>query len=119
MDRTNIDTTLSVERNGLMLLFDHYKDLGILGGGIIVDNNIIAFSLGSQINSDIFDICIEKALPNYEDGYAVINCEFAKRLDYKYINREDDMGLGGLRKAKLSYHPCFMIKKYYCYPKTK
>ena len=117
--REDINATLKVEQKGLMLLFDHYKDLGIIGGGIVVDNNIVAFSLGSQINPDMFDIFIEKALPNYVDAYAVINCEFAKRLNYKYINREDDMGIDGLKKAKLSYHPCMMLKKYYCYPKTK
>lgn len=115
--RENTISTLETERKGLVLLFDYYKELNIQGGGIVVDNNIVAFSVGSEINPDMFDVCIEKALPEYAEAYAVINREFAKNLNYTYINREDDMGIEGLRKAKLSYHPAFFIKKYYCYPK--
>lgn len=115
--RDDANNTLEIERKGIELLFDHYKELNIMGGGIVIDNNIVAFSLGSEINPDMFDVCIEKALPEYAEAYAVINREFARNLDYTYINREDDMGIEGLRKAKLSYHPEFLIKKYYCYPK--
>lgn len=111
------DLTLAIERNGINLLLDNYKKLNIKGGCIVINDNVVAFSLGSEINSQVFDICIEKALSEYAEAYAVINREFAKVLDYKYINREDDMGIDGLRKAKLSYHPEFLVKKYYCYPK--
>ena len=117
--RDDANNTLEIERKGIELLFDHYKELNIIGGGIVVDNNIVAFSLGSEINPEMFDVCIEKALPEYAEAYAVINREFAKNLDYTYINREDDMGIEGLRKAKLSYHPEFFVKKYYCYPKEE
>lgn len=117
--REDTNNTLETERKGVELLFDHYKELNIDGGGIVVDNNIVAFSLGSEINPEMFDVCIEKALPEYAEAYAVINREFANSVDYKYINREDDMGIDGLRKAKLSYHPEFFVKKYYCYPKEK
>ena len=72
------------------------------GGAVYVDGVMVAFTLGSPINSEIFDIHIEKALPQYAEAYTVINNEFAKILgDYKFINREDDMGLEGLRKAKI------------------
>ena len=110
-------TTLAIEKEGIELLLNNYKKLNIIGGGIIVDDTVIAFSLGTEINPQIFDICIEKALPEYAEAYSVINREFAKRLDYKYINREEDLGIDGLRKSKLSYHPEFFVKKYFCYPK--
>lgn len=111
------NSTLAIEKNRIDLLLDNYKELNIKGGCIVVDRNVVAFSLGSEINSQTFDVCIEKALPAYAESYSVINREFAKTLDYKYINREDDMGIEGLRKAKMSYHPDFFVKKYYCYPK--
>lgn len=109
--------TLEIEKNGINLLLDNYKELNIKGGCIVIDGDVVAFSLGSEINRQVFDICIEKAIPEYAEAYSVINREFAKTLDYKYINREDDMGIEGLRKSKLSYHPEFLVKKYYCYPK--
>lgn len=115
-DESN-DLTLAIEKDGTNLLLDNYKELNIKGGCIVIDGDVVAFSLGSEINRQVFDICIEKALPEYAEAYSVINREFAKILDYKYINREDDMGIEGLRKSKLSYYPDFFVKKYYCCPK--
>ena len=113
--RGNMDSTLQIEKKGVDFLFDNYNELNVKGGGIFIDNKVVAFTLGTEINNEVFDICIEKALPEYIDAYSVINCEFAKTITTKYINREDDMGIEGLRKAKMSYHPTMMIKKYYCY----
>lgn len=109
----------SAEREGLNLLFKNFDALNIKGGAIFCDGMVVAFTLGSEISDEIFNIHIEKALSDYAQGYTVINREFAKNelSDYKYINREDDMGLEGLRKAKLSYKPVKLIKKYYCIPK--
>ncbi len=109
------DRHMQCEKDGIQLMLQNMKLLGISGGAIYVDGKAVAFTLGSPINRDVFDIHIEKALPEYATAYTVINNEFAKTLgQYKFINREDDLGLEGLRKAKLSYKPHILLKKYLC-----
>ncbi len=112
------DRSLEAEKQGVLTMLDNMDYLNLLGGAIYVENNVVAFTLGSPIGNDVFDIHIEKALKDYSEAYTVINREFAKNelLDYKYINREDDLGLEGLRKSKLSYKPAILLKKYYCEP---
>ncbi|MBQ6569899.1 MAG: DUF2156 domain-containing protein, partial [Clostridia bacterium] len=75
----------------------------------------VAFCLGERQRSDTFITHYEKALPEYEGAYALINREFAKNTvgNFKYINREEDTGQEGLRKAKLSYHPAILLEKYF------
>jgi len=93
---------------------DHFEELGLQGGAIVVDGEMVAFTLGQPVNADTFDIIIEKALSEYATAYTVINRCFAHRKcsRYTYINREEDLGLDGLRRAKLSYHPvCILDKK--------
>lgn len=110
------DVELEAERNGINILLDNMPKLNMRGGAIVVGGDIVAFTLGSPINSKVYDIHIEKALKNYATAYTVINREFAKNelSDYEYINRENDLGLEGLRRAKLSYHPDILLKKYAC-----
>ncbi len=111
----NDDKYLSAEREGINLLLDNMDMLGVRGGAVFTDGKVVAFTLGSPINGEIFNTHIEKALPDYSTAYAVINREFARSLSgYTYINREDDMGLEGLRKAKLSYRPIRLIRKFRC-----
>ena len=108
------DSFLLCEKKGIGTMLDNMERLSLKGGAIIVDSNVVAFTLGSAINDTVFDIHIEKALKDFAEAYTVINREFAASLsDYKYINREDDMGLEGLRKAKLSYKPEIILKKYF------
>ena len=72
-----------------------------------------AFTYGVPINVNTFDLCVEKADIAYKGVYTVIRHEFIQRIpeQYIYVNLEEDMGLPGLRRAKLSYHPAYQIKK--------
>lgn len=114
-----MDKYMRVERDGIELLLDNMERLRVRGGAIVCDGRVVAFTLGSQINREVFDIHIEKALPDYAEAYTVINNEFVRNelTEYKYVNREDDLGLEGLRRAKLSYRPAILLKKYRCIPK--
>lgn len=86
--------------------------------GLVLEENgkLLAMTMGSRLNADTFDIHFEKALDIYDGTYAAINQGFASYLREKHptlrwLNREDDMGLEGLRKAKLSYCPDHMVEK--------
>ena len=79
-------------------------------------NHIVAFTIGSRLSPNTFDVHFEKARWDVEGAYTAINCEFAKFIQEKYpeiefLNREEDMGLPGLRKAKESYFPDHMVEK--------
>lgn len=102
------------EKKVIEYLFSNFDALDLKAGAIRVEEKIIAFTIGSKINNFTFDIHIEKADRDFEGAFALINREFAKRLDtsYKFINREEDLGIEGLRKAKLSYLPIKLIEKY-------
>lgn len=93
---------------------DCYFDLRYSGGLLSVGGEPQAFTFGEPSAADTFVVHAEKALLEYQGAYAAVNCEFAKTLadSFAYINREEDTGSEGLRKAKLSYHPAFMEEKY-------
>lgn len=111
-----MDEELKCEMNGVFLMLDNLEFLDLSGGAIIVENEVVAFTLGSSLNNDIYNVHVEKCLLGFEAAYTVINREFASRnaKNYKYINREDDLGLEGLRKSKLSYKPEILLPKYIC-----
>lgn len=92
---------------------ENFDALGMVGGAIYVDRELVAFTMGSKVNNDTFCTHIEKANTDYDGAYAMINREFAKHLpeEYVYINREEDLGIEGLRRAKLSYQPIKLIEK--------
>ena len=92
---------------------DNLIEFEMRGIILYVDRKPVAMTLGSEISPVCFDVNFEKALTAYDGSYAVINNEFAKRLTaYTYINREEDLGLEGLRKSKLSYHPAIIYDRY-------
>lgn len=90
-----------------------YKELGLKGGVLKVDGRIIAFTVGEPLCGDTFVVHIEKAFADVEGAYPMINQQFVlhEAKGFTYVNREEDTGAEGLRKAKLSYHPVFMVEK--------
>ncbi len=94
--------------------FDHMKELGLVGGVLRREGAIVAFSMGEPLNSDTFVVHFEKAYPDMQGAYPMINQQFAINAceGYDYVNREEDTGDPGLRKAKLSYYPEILLKKY-------
>ena len=87
--------------------------LGLKAGLIRADGRVVAFALGEEICDDTFCVHVEKAYSNVAGAYAIINQQFLihEAADYRYVNREDDVGDPGLRKAKLSYHPAILLEK--------
>lgn len=102
------------ELRSMTRAFLYWNQLDCLGGTIFVDNKLVAFTYGCAINLDTFDVCVEKADVDYEGAFSIINQEFLKHLPQQYIhiNREEDLGENGLRRAKLSYKPELLLEKY-------
>ena len=108
--------TLLKEQKALECAFQNYFKLNLIGAIIKVENKIIAFCIGEEMyNKNIFCTHFEKADYNFQGAYTAINKLFSEFLinDFKLVNREDDAGIEGLRKAKLSYHPEILLEKYY------
>lgn len=105
------------EKSAIKNAFADYDALGLDGMILYIDNEPKAFTVGSMINSEVADIHFEKADRNERGAYPLINREFVRYMKgkyktLKYINREDDMGIEGLRKSKHSYHPLFLVDKH-------
>ena len=102
------------ERRALIYALHNFDALGLTGGILHVEGKIAAFTFGMPINQDTFGVHVEKADTRIDGAYAIINYEFANHIpeQYIYINREEDLGIEGLRKAKLSYQPAIILEKY-------
>ncbi len=111
---TGDDASLHDELGALEETFRHFEQLKMQGGLIRANGRIIAFSIGDPLTDDVYLIQFEKAYPNIPGAYQVINQQFAEHFAaaYKFVNREDDTGDEGLRKAKLSYDPIYLVAKY-------
>lgn len=103
------NSEMCVTMNSLRL----FKELGAVGGLLRVNGEIVAFTMGEPICEDTFVVHIEKAFADVEGAYPMINQQFVQHecMDYLYVNREEDTGAEGLRKAKLSYRPVLLIEK--------
>ena len=106
--------SIGEEREALCEFLNNRDALGYIGGGIRVGGRLVAFSFGEALGADTAVIHFEHVDPNCEGAFAIINQQFLEHewQNYTYVNREEDMGIPGMRKAKESYHPAFMIKKY-------
>lgn len=104
---------LGNERRSLTYALNHFDELGLSGGVLYVNGKIAAFTFGMPINHETFGVHVEKADTAIEGAYNVINQEFARHIpeQYIYLNREEDLGIEGLRKAKLSYQPAILLEK--------
>ena len=94
--------------------------LGLEGLTVTDGDRILAMTIGSRLSHDTFDIHFEKARADVQGAYAAVNCEFARYLrekypEVKFLDREEDMGLEGLRRAKRSYYPHHMVEKYWAH----
>ena len=110
-DNDKGNETINAEHRVMETIFSNWDALGMKGGSIIVDGRMVAFTYGSMVTTDTFDVCVEKADRHVEGAFAIINQQFAEHLpeQYIYLNREEDMGIPGLRQAKLSYHPEILL----------
>ena len=90
-----------------------FEELDLKGGVLRIDGEVVAFTIGEPICEDTFVVHIEKAFADIQGAYPMINQQFVENecSEYTYINREEDTGAEGLRKAKLSYRPVFLIEK--------
>ncbi len=105
---------IEAEREVLKIAFENFSRFGFLGGILRIDGEVVAFTFGEKLNDNTFDTHFEKAFSSIRGSYPMINMLFAQNTlkDFKYVNREDDVGSEGLRKAKLSYNPAILLEKY-------
>ena len=105
---------LAHEIEAVSYAIEHLTELPLRGLLIRVDSQVGAISLFEHLNANTALIHFEKGLPEYKGIYKVINAETAALLasEVEYINRESDLGVSGLRKAKLRYHPHHMVEVY-------
>lgn len=109
-----------LENIALTRAFQNLEALGLEALVLMEEGRALGLTMGSRLSPDTFDIHFEKAREDAEGAYAAINRAFARYLrekhpDLQYLDREDDLGLEGLRRAKLSYNPHHMIEKFWAY----
>ncbi len=119
---TSQEHDFRVEQIAIGRAFDHFTELGFEGLILFGGGKPVAFTMGNPITADTFDVNFEKAIGEIQGAYPMVNREFARHIrakypDVQFLNREDDMGLPGLRKSKESYYPDELLVKHtaiYC-----
>jgi hypothetical protein len=113
--RTCLQLDFTHETSALKKAMDHFADLGLQGVKVSQGDALIAFSIFSPLNANMVDVHFEKFDPEFKGSGQMINWETAKSLvgRYKYINREQDLGIEGLRRAKRSYAPEYILNSYF------
>ena len=107
------ESVFSAERAGIERVLNNWDRLDTQGCIVTIDNRPVAFSFGEAITENMFLVLIEKAFRDYKGAYVAVIKEFATMYEdkYKFSNREEDLGIPGLRKAKLLFRPCRLIEK--------
>ena len=115
MNRCEDDLDLLSEDEAIREILTQYDALHVQGAVILIEGRVGAFTAGERLSNDTVVIHIEKADPDISGLYPLINQQFCKNMrdDVIYINREQDLGIEGLRKAKLSYSPVHLVEKYH------
>lgn len=117
-NKERMNASMEQEKSVVEGSFRYFKELGLKGGVLRSGGRVAAFCIGEPLNSDTFIVHIEKAYSGITGAYPMINQQFVQKEmeGFAYVNREDDLGIEGLRKAKLSYHPDPILKKYTAEP---
>lgn len=110
----HIDESMSLENRMIFELLHNFEKFGLFGGAILIKGKVEAFTVGERLNKTTAVVHIEKANTDFRGIYQAVNNFFCeKELNgYEFVNREQDLGNPGLRKAKLSYHPFRMLQKF-------
>jgi uncharacterized protein len=110
----DMDPGLAAEQRAIAACFENWERFSLIGGAVVVDGKIEAFAVGERLNHATAVVHFEKANPELRGMYQLINQWFCRKelSAYQFVNREQDLGLDGLRKAKESYHPHHMVRKF-------
>ncbi len=110
----DLHSSLRAEARAVKEVLGNLEALHVVGGAIVIHDRVQAFTLGEPLNRDTVVIHIEKASPDLHGAFQVINREFLVQewANWEYVNREQDVGVPGLRQAKESYHPARMVEKF-------
>ncbi len=113
-NKDNFDSySAVVEQFAVNTFFNNFEYMNLVGGVLYQNERIVGVTIGEKINSNTLVVHVEKASGSINGAYPTICNEFAKAnaANLKYINREEDLGIEGLRKSKRSYNPCFLLEK--------
>ena len=110
----DLHSSLRAEARAVKEVLANLETLHVIGGALLVNQRVQAFTLGEPLNRNTVVIHIEKASPDLHGAFQAINREFLARewADWEFVNREQDVGEPGLRRAKESYHPVKMVEKF-------
>lgn len=107
------DPGIMAECNAVTSMLEHHGKFGLRGAVLIADGTVEGFTLSERLNVDTEVIHVEKANTEFDGIYAALNKLYCERiLDTKYVNREQDLGVPGIRKAKKAYNPVRMVEKF-------
>lgn len=113
-DSEEEEHSFAAEQYAINTYFNYFEGLGLRGGIIRTDGKIAAVTIGEPLTENTFCVHIEKADTSYNGIYTGICNSFARAEmnGFEYVNREEDLGIEGLRRSKLSYHPAFLLDKH-------